>query len=260
MSFGKTLAVVGVLMFALMATFVLPLLGFYNTEATLRASYEAKTDANKADFDNVWKTISQVAQVPAQYKSDFADVFVAYAFDPTLVPHVFQEFRVDADTLTHTFVRNQVREAINRVAQTMPVIQIYGDGKAKITDTALLDLQKRLASRGFIFDALAFVGEMRVPDNVKASINKVITAQNEASEAEARVKQREFEAAQNVALAQGDFDAAVLRAKANRELAASVTPELVQYMNAMALQEKWDGKLPTFAGGNGIPLIQLPNK
>lgn len=189
-----------------------------------------------------------------------ADVFVAYAFDPQLVPHVFQEFRVDADTITHTFVRNQVREAINRVAQTMPVIQIYGDGKAKITDAALLDLQTRLAPRGFIFDALAFVGEMRVPDNVKASINKVITAQNEAAEAQARVAQREFEAAQNVALAQGDYDAAVLRAKANRELAASVTPELVQYMNAKALEAKWDGKLPTFAGGNAIPLIQLPNK
>lgn len=75
MSFGKTLAIVGVLLFALVAAFVLPLLGFYNTEATLRTAYEAKTDANKADFDNVWKTISQVAQVPAQYKSDFADVF-----------------------------------------------------------------------------------------------------------------------------------------------------------------------------------------
>lgn len=75
MSFGKTLAILGVLFVALMATFVFPLLGFYNTEATLRTSYEAKTDANKADFDNVWKTISQVAQVPAQYKSDFAEVF-----------------------------------------------------------------------------------------------------------------------------------------------------------------------------------------
>lgn len=53
-------------------------LGFFNQEVALRTQYEAKVDANKADFDNVWKTISQVAQVPAKYREDFQGVYESY--------------------------------------------------------------------------------------------------------------------------------------------------------------------------------------
>lgn len=78
MGLGKFLAV-----FALLAVLVAGFLGlaiggFHNTEVALRTQYEAKVDANKADFDNVWKTITQVAQVPAKYKDDFQTVYESY--------------------------------------------------------------------------------------------------------------------------------------------------------------------------------------
>lgn len=42
------------------------------------------------------------------------------------------------------------------------------------------------------------------------------------------------------------------KAEANRILAASVTPELVQYQAVI----KWDGKLPvTSLGGSAVPFI-----
>lgn len=51
------------------------LVSFSNVEIDLRSNYEAKTDANKADFDAMWKIISQTAQVPEQYKNGFAEVY-----------------------------------------------------------------------------------------------------------------------------------------------------------------------------------------
>lgn len=78
MGLGKIFAIMGLVVFALAAFFAIGALNFYNTSTTLIASYEAKVDANKADFDNTWKTISQVAQVPGKYKEDFQGVYEAY--------------------------------------------------------------------------------------------------------------------------------------------------------------------------------------
>jgi len=78
MGFGKIFAVFGVLSFAVIGFLAMAVIGFHNTETDLRVAYEAKIDANKADFDNTWKTISQVAQVPDKYKNDFQSVYESY--------------------------------------------------------------------------------------------------------------------------------------------------------------------------------------
>lgn len=78
MSFQKSALVVGLITFVLLFMFGMGTLGFFNTSTTLITTYEAKIDANKADFDNMWKTISQVAKVPGKYKDDFQDTFTSY--------------------------------------------------------------------------------------------------------------------------------------------------------------------------------------
>ncbi len=180
-----------------------------------------------------------------------ADIFVAYAFEAHMVPSIFQEFRQEAEVITQTYVRGQVRDAFSRAASTMPIIQIYGEGKGPLLVEVIEDLRTNLGPKGFRFDNVSFVGALRVPENVKKSIDRVIQAQNEAAEAEARVAQRYFEAQQNVALAQGDYDAAILRAKANKELAASLSPTLIQYEQLQMLKEKWDGVMPKAMLGSG---------
>lgn len=75
---GKVFAVLAVVVGIIAVSLGFGILDFYNKEIALRTQYEAKTDANKADFDNVWKTISQVAQVPAKYREDFEGVYASY--------------------------------------------------------------------------------------------------------------------------------------------------------------------------------------
>lgn len=186
-----------------------------------------------------------------------ADVFVAYAFEADKVPSIFEEFRQEADVITQGYIRGQVRDAFSRAAANMPIIQVYGAGKGHFLNTVIEDLRTHLGPKGFRFDNVSFVGALRVPENVKHSIDRVIQAQNEAEEAQARVAQREAEARQNVALAQGELDAARLRAQANRELAASVTPELVKYMTITTLNEKWNGEFPKVTTGNAIPFFNI---
>ena len=78
MSAGKIFAVIGLGFVLIAGMFAMGAFGFFNTSTTMITQYEAKVDANKADFDNTWKTISQVAQVPAKYKEDFQGVYESY--------------------------------------------------------------------------------------------------------------------------------------------------------------------------------------
>jgi regulator of protease activity HflC (stomatin/prohibitin superfamily) len=186
-----------------------------------------------------------------------ADIFIAYAFEAKMVPNIFETFRQEADVITQGYVRGQVRDAFTRAASTMPIIQIYGEGKSRLLETVISDLRSNLGPKGFRFDNVSFVGALRLPENVTKSIDRVIEAQNEAAEAQARVAQREAEARQNVALAEGDYKAALLHAKANIALAASITPTLVEYEKLQMMKAKWDGVMPRAMLSNGGALLSL---
>jgi hypothetical protein len=48
-------------------------------EQKLRNTIEAKQEDNKSEFDNMWKKISQVAQVSEKHKDSLIEVFTSYA-------------------------------------------------------------------------------------------------------------------------------------------------------------------------------------
>lgn len=185
-----------------------------------------------------------------------ADIAVAYAFQADMVPHIFATFRVPAEQITQGYVRNQIRDSFSRFASTMPIIEIYGIRKQALLTSVITDLNTRLGPQGFTFDMISFVGGLRVPEQVKMSIDSVIKAQNRAKEADAKVAQVEAEARQRVAQAQGHATAILLEAKAKAEanvvIARSVTPALIQF-EALT---KWDGVLPRFTG-SAVPFVNL---
>jgi hypothetical protein len=54
---------------------VLVVVGYYNREQSLRNQFQAQEKANEVVFDQVWKTISQQAQVADGYKDAFRSVW-----------------------------------------------------------------------------------------------------------------------------------------------------------------------------------------
>jgi len=55
--------------------FGLVVMGYYNREVSLRNQFAAQEKANEAVYDQVWKTISQQAQVTDEYKTGFRQVW-----------------------------------------------------------------------------------------------------------------------------------------------------------------------------------------
>lgn len=94
------------------------------------------------------------------------DIAISYSFDAEKVPDIFVEFRQSAEQITDVYMRSQVRDTFSRVASTMKNFEIFGEKKQELLQNVLLDLNERLEPRGFHFDMISIVGDMRADDRV----------------------------------------------------------------------------------------------
>lgn len=79
MSAGKIAAIFALFVALVGFGFVASVFSFHQNEVGIRVAFENKVTANQADFDNMWKTIKQVAQVPDAHKEGFREVMEGYA-------------------------------------------------------------------------------------------------------------------------------------------------------------------------------------
>ncbi|WP_161881206.1 SPFH domain-containing protein [Deinococcus alpinitundrae] len=187
------------------------------------------------------------------------DVNFGYQIDPRSAPAIYIRFGPDVNSITHTYIRSVVRNAITRQASGYTAEQLLGKGRSTFEDASQKEVVAELTPSGFLVRNFSFIGELRAPEAVVQSINAKFSAQQAAIQAQNKVVQSRAEAQQEIAKAQGDAQAILVRAeaqaKANKVLAASLTPELIQNKQV----EKWNGTLPTVSGGSGSGfLINLP--
>jgi len=161
----------------------------------------------------------------------------------------------------------------------MPIQDIYGAGKSKMLDDVTEKCRVKLGVDGVIIDQLTINGALRLPQNVADAINNAMAATQNAIQSENKVRQIKAEADQAVAAAngaaeaarkkaQGEADALIIKtkaesesrlvaaeadAKANKMVTGSLSQQVLQYKAV----NNWDGKLPTYMGGNSIPMISV---
>jgi len=181
-----------------------------------------------------------------------ADVGAVFNVKTGKTPALFVAYRKDIGELTDGIIRNEVRDALNREAGRMKVMDIIGPKKSALLDSVKVDLNAGPLGNYISFETVSFVHAPRPDPQVAAAINAVITAMNNANAATAKVQQARAEAEQIVATARGDSASKVInavgQAEANRILNASLTGNLIEWRKL----EKWDGSLPQVTSGGGI--------
>jgi regulator of protease activity HflC (stomatin/prohibitin superfamily) len=184
------------------------------------------------------------------------DVSLSFTLDPAKVPTIYTKYRNSIDVLAHTFIRQTIREGLQSVFAQFTAEQLYSTKREESRVEVQAFITKRLGAEGFIIQQFT-VNETRVPDAVVQAINAKVAMIQESQKAEAQVRKTEAEAKQRVAQAEGEAAAKKLNADAeayyNKTVAASITPEYVQYK---AL-EKWNGELPQMLGGGTVPFVNL---
>jgi regulator of protease activity HflC (stomatin/prohibitin superfamily) len=177
-----------------------------------------------------------------------SDVGITYSIKSENVVKVFQKYRLGIEEITNTFLRNMVRDAMNTVASTMTVEQLYGSDKEQFMDKVNKMVKENSLKDGLDVDKVYLIGSFRLPDSVINSINSKIQASQNAMKVENEVATAKAEAQKTIINAQAT-------AQANLIVSKSLTPEFLQYQ---ALQ-KWDGSLPKVSGG-AVPFVNLNNE
>ena len=112
------------------------------------------------------------------------------------------------------------------------------------------------------------VREVHLPEALQQALTSKMGAQQAAEQQKYLLAQTEVKAQQDktqatgeanaaIAKAEGDAQATLTKAKAQAEandlLSKSLTPPLIQYEQL----QRWDGRLPLFTGGGGVPLMDI---
>lgn len=185
-----------------------------------------------------------------------ADVGITFHLVPDRIPVIFQKYRRGMAEITHTFIRNYIRDAINKSASKMKIEDLYGTGKEAFFDDVQQHVRNDLKAIGIEISRIYLIGRFHFPQNVIAALNAKIEAVQRAQQRENELREAEAEAKKQVAKAEGQAKCVLVQAeaeaKANKILSESVTSTLIQWQSV----QKWDGKLPQVTSGENfiIPL------
>lgn len=204
-----------------------------------------------------WKNDQAITMQTSEGLSIRTDAGITYSIQPDNVVKVFQKYRLGIEEITNTFLHNMVRDAMNEVASTMTVEEIYGSQKEKFISKVNAIVMQEAASSGIEISKIYLVGSFELPQTVTASINAKIQATQNAMKVENEVATARAEAQKSIVEAEASAKQIMIKAsaqaQANKILSESLTPSLVQYESI----KKWNGELPRMTGSQGVPFIKM---
>lgn len=215
-----------------------------------------------------WHKADRISMQTSEGLSIATDVGITYQIAPDDVAKVFTKYRLGIQEITNTFLHNMVRDAMNEVASTMRVDDIYGSKKEMFLKSVSNIVKDEAAKNGIQVDKIYLIGSFILPETVMDSINSKIQASQNAIKVENEVATSRAEAQKTIVDAKAAAERRVIeaeanaqqitlnaesQAKANKILAASLTPEFVQYQAIL----KWNGALPTTTASSAVPFINI---
>jgi regulator of protease activity HflC (stomatin/prohibitin superfamily) len=160
---------------------------------------------------------------------------------PASLTHVYTTLRDNFDNVIGPITLEALK-AVTAEYTAQDLIDKRALAKGELDDL----LRKRLSVYGIIIDNVSLT-DFKFSDQFNQAIEAKVTQEQSALQAEAKLKQTQWEAKSTEAAA--DADAYAMRVKRQ-----SLTPELVEQYAI----DKWDGKLPTVMSGGGS-LMGLPS-
>lgn len=180
------------------------------------------------------------------------DVAVSAQVDPALVPVTFQTYGGDMETIIKSYVKQDLQSGFIAYASTHQAVELYSDKKMEMLAYVNKAVSDKFRPTGVVITDLSYKSDIRLPDNVRESINEKIKATQIALQKEQEVMQAEADAKKTVAKAEGDSKAILMmaqaQAKANELLSNSITTTLVTYEMA----KKWNGVTPIYSGQGSV--------
>lgn len=238
----------------------------------LEQSYLTSEDKGDSPNDESFNTPTSDGKV-VRVNLEFS-----YRFDPDRVSQTFTMFKgLSGKSVKDTFIKPKVQAWTQEVTANYPVTDIFGDQRTIINAELDVYLRNKFDPYGIIIDTVNFTN-ISVDDETAKAIQRKVTAQQELELAniEARTAKVQAEKDKEVARiaaeqqkevatiyadqviikANADAEAKVIAAEAeanaNKQIANSLTPELLEKIK----YERWNGQMPTVQG-SGATIIDV---
>ena len=195
-------------------------------------------------------------------KSLTVDLEFSYKFGSERLGEVFTRFKGQSgEEVKDTFIKPKMKAWTQEVTAKYPVTDVFGDKRQELNEALDVYLKAKFEPYGIIIDTVNFT-RIETDAETQAAIQKKVNAQQalELAQIEAETAKVQAEKDKEVALiaaekAKIEAEAAAevkrieaqAEAEANRQVAASLTSELIEKIK----YEKWDGKLPYVQGSDG---------
>lgn len=205
--------------------------------------------------NHTWENKNGFTFQTAEGMAVHADIGITFHLQPESIPGVFQRYRRGMDEITDIFVRNFIRDAVNRAACKTTIEDLYS-GKETFFEDIERHVRTDLQPMGIIISRIYLIGRFHFPENVITALNAKIEAMQRAQQRENELREAEAEAKKQIAKADGaarcQTVSAEAEARANHLLSQSITPALIQWEAI----RKWDGQMPHVTGG-AMPFIEV---
>lgn len=203
---------------------------------------------------HVARTDAKAAASSSDQQNVTVDVVVNYYPNPAKVNKVYQKYG-DKDVFENTIKKPATQEVVKIDAPKFSAPDML-HRRQLLKEEIKKDLFNRSARADLIIYDVAIANIAFENDYTLAIEDKAKQLQI-AEKEELIVRQKQAQAQQQIASAEGTKQAAILeaqdKAEANRLLQASVSPEIIQ----LRFLDKWNGQYPTYLGAGNM-LLQVP--
>jgi regulator of protease activity HflC (stomatin/prohibitin superfamily) len=195
-----------------------------------------------------------------------ANLMIRYYFQDDKIADLFSKFRLGADDIRDTIVRNTIRDQLNRESVKYNAEEAFSTKKSELLDRSFDKIKQELSPFGIVIESMGFIGQIQLPTNVMQAINDKIEAKQIAEKQRSKIETEKALAEAEIVKQEGLAKAKIIEAtgdsRANKLREQSLTPRVLELRRLeiqMKQAEKWDGKLPTVQS-NSTPIIDLRNK
>lgn len=175
-----------------------------------------------------------------------ADVQVVISIDPRRARDVYVKYRLTFDQLLEGPIRNDIRTAIAGETELVSVDYLYKGGRQEVIRKALVKVQKKWAPDGIMISQLDWIGTIRYPEIIMASIQAKTKADADTIAAQAKVAKATADANARIEEARGEAESTRLRGEALRS-----NPEIIDQIYAERSQGLCPPKATTCILGQG---------
>lgn len=181
------------------------------------------------------------------------DVAVSYQLESARVPEFYTKFRADnIDNFTHGFLRDTTRNIVANIGSEYNFDDINGSKKEEFLQRVGKTLNETVHQYGVNIQQFGLIGSLRPPQALLEAVNAKTQAIQKSIQVENEVRAAQAEAKKKIAIAEGE-------AAANRALASSLDPRLLEWERLKIMRDqisKWNGKMPdVLANGSGQGLL-----